>query len=545
MQIIIPMTGIGKRFIDAGYETPKPLIEVDGKPMIEHVIGLFPGETQFIFICNSHHLQHTALRNVLQRLAPTGKIVEIPPHKKGPVYAVTQASSLIKDDEEVIVNYCDFGTYWDYADFLQHTRNRQADGAVVAYRGFHPHMLGKINYAFMREKEQWMLEIREKQPFTNQRMNEYASNGTYYFRYGAYVKKYFKQLISEDINLQGEYYVSLVYNLMVQDGLKVSIYKIQHMQQWGTPGELEEYKEWSAYFSSLVAPKKMGKVYDAVKLIPLAGRGKRFQEAGYHIPKPLLYVSGKPMIVQAAQALPACNKNIFVCLEDHLKKYPLEQAIKQTYPQAQVIGLNQVTQGQACTCELGLKQADVSKPLFIGACDNSMCFDQEKLAHATEQADVLVFAFRNQLTSEKNPQAYGWLDTDATGQVRRVSVKVPLSNTPRNDYAIVGAFYFKTGKLFLTCLQYLYQHDIRVNGEFYVDSCVEAAIRLGYRVRVFEVDKYISWGLPQDYQTFLAYQSLFHKLAYHPYCLEKDPNVEPNAIGRLNQQFHNFEQEYR
>ena len=112
-------------------------------------------------------------------------------------------------NEEVIVNYCDFGTYWDYNDFLKHTRDRDADGAIPAYKGFHPHMLGSTNYAFMRAKEQWMLEIKEKEPFTENRNNEYASNGTYYFKKGEFVKKYFNELIREDINLNGEYYVSL------------------------------------------------------------------------------------------------------------------------------------------------------------------------------------------------------------------------------------------------------------------------------------------------------------------------------------------------
>ena len=68
MQIIIPMTGVGQRFIDAGYKTIKPLIEVDGKPIIEHVVNLFPDEDNFIFICNSKHLKETNLREVLKRI---------------------------------------------------------------------------------------------------------------------------------------------------------------------------------------------------------------------------------------------------------------------------------------------------------------------------------------------------------------------------------------------------------------------------------------------------------------------------------------------
>lgn len=249
MKIVIPMTGQGSRFKAAGYQVLKPLIEVDGKPIIEHVVNLFPGEKDFIFICTKEHLANIPnLQFTLKRIAPEGKIVTIESHKKGPVYAVEKIVNLLPDDEEVIVNYCDFSTYWNYGDFLKHTRGRHADGAIPSYRGFHPHMLGSTNYAFMRHSGQWMSEIREKQPFTNNRMQEFASNGTYYFRKGEYVKRYFRKLMDEDVNLNGEYYVSLIYNLMVRDGLRVSVYEIQHMLQWGTPEDVEEYNYWSKYF---------------------------------------------------------------------------------------------------------------------------------------------------------------------------------------------------------------------------------------------------------------------------------------------------------
>ncbi len=543
MKIIIPMTGIGKRFIDAGYTTPKPLIEVDGKPIIEHVVSLFPNEKDIIFICNTKHLKETNLREVLMRIAPTGKIVEIPPHKKGPVYAVYQLKDMIDDNEEVIVNYCDFGTYWDYNDFLKHTRNRDADGAIPAYKGFHPHMLGKINYAFMRDEKQWMLEIREKQPFTENRMNEYASNGTYYFKKGSYVKKYFKQLMDEDLNLKGEYYVSMVYNLLIRDGLKVSIYEIQHMQQWGTPGELEEYVSWSEYFKSLVKPIKDSKEYNAIKLIPLAGKGQRFADAGYKNPKPLIEVSGKPMIIQAASALPKCNRNIFVCLKEHLDNYPLKEELLKAYPNAEIVSLDKITEGQACTCELGLQGEDLEKPLFIGACDNSMIIDYLKLEKNIEEADVLVFTFKNNPASEKNPNAYGWVKVDSNDNALGVSVKIPISENPKNDNAIVGAFYFKKAKYFINALNYLYKNNLRINNEFYVDSCVDAAIKQGLKVKTFLVNKYICWGTPDDYKTFEAYQSLFHKLKYHEYSLDKDCFFNQDKFNEYDKKYRHFEQE--
>ena len=78
MQIIIPMSGLGTRFVNEGYKDPKPLIIVDNKPMIEHVVNLFPGEKDIKFICNDKHLKETRMKDILNGFCPHGKIYEVP-----------------------------------------------------------------------------------------------------------------------------------------------------------------------------------------------------------------------------------------------------------------------------------------------------------------------------------------------------------------------------------------------------------------------------------------------------------------------------------
>jgi len=516
--------------MDAGYSIPKPLIPVDGKPMIEHVVGLFPGESRFTFICNCDHLAQTGMRDILKGAAPECQIVPIAPHKKGPVFAVAQAFDRIDDDDEVIVNYCDFSKYWDYGDFLRHTRSRGADGAVSAYRGFHPHMLGSTNYAFMREKDQWMLEIKEKEPFTQNRMEEFASDGTYYFRRGAYVKKYFRQLMDEGIHIKDEYYVSLVYNLMRREDLRISIYEIQHMLQWGTPGDLEEYQRWSRYFRRAVLTwENIQPQPKSITLIPMAGRGSRFAAEGYRTPKPLIEISGNPMILQAAGCLPASEKSIFVCLGEHLDGYELASAVTTAYPNAKIARIDSVTEGQACTCEIGLQGEDLESPLLIGACDNGMAWNVQKYQSLMEdlRVDAIAWSFRHHPSSRRNPQMYGWIKVDCDGMVRGVSVKKPISDNPYNDHAIVGTFYFRKARYFLDALQGMYRKNVRVNNEFYVDSCIDELVRNGLNVKVFEIDDYICWGTPDDLRTFEYWQSFFHKYSWHPYSLDRDVKMNP------------------
>jgi len=538
VQIIIPMSGLGERFVAAGYKVPKPLIEVDGKPIIEHVVNLFPGETNVKFICNDKHLNDTSInmRSTLDRICPTGQIYEVPvAGREGPVHAVSLIFDEIDDETEVIISYCDYGTDWDYVEFLKDTRLRDAIGAVVCYRGFHPHMLGTDNYAFLKETEEgsrWMAAIQEKQPFTKDRMSEYASNGTYYFKSGAILKKYFKQTmgLGVAIKVRGEYYVSVVYNLLIADRLAVSIFEINHMLQWGTPLDLEIYKDWSNYFRTIIKPQdKQCDKFETTLILPMAGAGSRFSKKGYTIPKPLIDVNGKAMIVQAVKCLPDITQKVFICLEEHLKTYKVDAELEKNFKGCMVKAIPEITQGQACTSEWGIKESgiDLTKPILISACDNGVYYDRVKYQQLVDDPtiDIIVWTFRNNPTSRNNPNMYAWIETDANDYVKNVSCKKFIEGVHylQESHVIIGTMFFRKASYFLDGLAENYKQNIRSNGEFYVDDVLNQNIRHGgLRVKVFEVEHYICWGTPDDYETYCYWRRFFDKCEWHPYSIEKD-----------------------
>jgi NDP-sugar pyrophosphorylase family protein len=514
MKIVIPMSGVGRRFQDAGYRDPKPLIKVDGKPIIEHVVGMFPGETDFIFICSEAHLQDTPMRSILERLAPRGRIVPIAPHKKGPVHAVLQAVDLIADDEPVVVNYCDFSVEWDWPTVAAELRDNGCDGAVPAYRGFHPHCLGSTNYAYMRDLKGWMLEIQEKKPFTSERMKEYASSGTYYFKKGSTIKRYFAELSADPAQaLNGEYYVSLVYNLLVRDGLKVFIPEIPVMLQWGTPQDLEEYQSWSDYFfkESAFQPQR---AFEGQILVPMAGAGSRFTAEGYALVKPLIPVSGEPMICKAAGSLPKMPEAVFVCRDEHLRSHPLEAVLRERFGAlTRTVSVDHLTEGQACTCLLAKDLLDPAAPLMIGACDNGMVWDEEAFARliADPAVDCVVWTFRGHPGARRNPKAYGWVRVDAQGAVTEVSVKQAISDRPELDPGVVGSFWFREARFFTEAAEELIRQGRRVNGEFYADSVINVLLEQGRRARIFDVGRYLCWGTPDDLRTWEYWEGHFQR----------------------------------
>ena len=487
------MTGMGKRFVEAGYTDPKPFIEIDGKPMIQHVLELFPGERDILLICRPE------MTSKMKQICPYAKIIEDEYRGLGPVDTVLQASSYIEDEEEVIVSYCDYGTKWDYTGFKQYVRSQHADGALACYRGFHPHMLGNDCYATARTENGLVKEVREKGFFT-EKLKDYTSNGTYYFRRGALLKKYCALL---DTKINGELYMSLVYNKMILDGHPVVVYEIEKMLQWGTPYDLETYTMWSGYFRSspptqITAP--------GITLLPMAGQGNRFRMEGFSIPKPFLPIRGNPMMVEAIRCLPSTPELRIVCLKDH-------EDVRPYFPNATIYKLDTPTDGQATTCMTALSDVDDNTPLTITACDNGALYDINKLSMLMEDmsVDVIVWSFDNHPTSKLYPHMYAWLDVDEHMNLRDVSIKKAFLDRP-NTHAIIGTMFFRKTSYFKQGYKYIVENNIRTNGEFYVDNLLKPLIDMGVKVVVFPVNYYLCWGTPNDYKTFIYWDEYFHNV---------------------------------
>jgi dTDP-glucose pyrophosphorylase len=516
MKVIIAMSGMSNRFSCSGYKIPKYLIEVDGKTVINHIIDLYPKNSEFIFIVNDKNVNDTNIIEVLENFdIPNKKIKIIPSHKLGPVYTVSYVFDWIDDEEKVIVNYCDFSIYWDYNNFEKFINDTQCDGCVICYTGFHPHMLGNDNYAFCKtDNFNKILEVREKQPFTNNKMNEFASAGNYYFKKGKYIKKYFVEMMNDDVNLNGEYYVSLIYNSLIKDSLECLVYEVSNMLQWGTPFDLDVYISWSNYYRKALEGQKEIKLENCTLALPMAGAGSRFSREGYAQPKPFIHVNGRNMFEQAVRCLPKTDRTIYACLREHTTLHPVG---------GEVLLIDEVLEGQACTTEKILEHCNGGS-ILVSTCDNGLFYDADKFLDLAndEKNDIIVWTYRNNYTSHLQPEAYSWVKCDDDENVILVDVKKFTGNNPVKEYAITGTMFFRSKEIFSCSLKSLYDNDNRTNGEFYIDSMINEAISLGYKIKNFEIDNYICWGTPNDLKTYQYWQKFFNKVEWHPYDYKKD-----------------------
>lgn len=553
MNVIIPMTGYGSRFVAAGYKDLKPFIKVMGRPVIEWIVkDMYPSDVNIIFICRGEHLKEDpSMRERLLQLAPKAAIVPIEDWvKKGPVYDVLRGyrellkKNAIDADEPCIINYCDFYMHWDYAAFVKEAAVRGCDGAVPCYSGFHPNLLPEKNYyaSCLTDAEDNLIEIREKYSFEKDKTKAKHSPGVYYFRSGEVMEKYC-QILTEhgECAINGEYYASLPYNFMVQDGLKVWVpVNAEYFCQWGTPEDMQEFIYWTDriretktepdHANANDAKSEDGSISDLemVKglersgaehqadgktdiLIPMAGAGQRFADAGYTVHKPAIMTvdrktgQEKPMVVCATADLPgvaADGSNVIYVDRTFHKEDGVEDTIHAYYPQASFITVDHLTEGQACTCMLAEPYLDPEEPLLIAGCDNGMDIDRKAFDALTKECDCIVFTYRHNEAVLANPNAYGWMIADEDGNITGTSIKKAISDTPMEDPAVVATFWFRKAKVFLEATKKMIAENDRVNQEFYVDQTVKHVLDLGYKAKIFDIDRYVGWGTPADYEGY-------------------------------------------
>lgn len=229
LNIVIPMAGAGSRFEKAGYTFPKPLIDVNGEPMIKTVIDNLNIDAHYIFIVQKQHYEKYNLKHLLNLIAPNCSIVPTEGLTEGAACTVLLSKDLINNDNPLLIANSDQFVEWNSTDFMYTMENSQIDGGILTFESTHP----KWSFAKL-DSEGFVTEVAEKKPISN-----IATVGIYYWTHGNDFVKYAEQMISNDIRVNNEFYVCPVYNEAIQDKKKIRIYNIQKMWGLGTPEDLD------------------------------------------------------------------------------------------------------------------------------------------------------------------------------------------------------------------------------------------------------------------------------------------------------------------
>jgi len=231
MNILIPMAGRGKRFEDVGYSFPKPLIDIEGKPMIQLIIENLNLTGKHIFLCQKEHYEKYALDKLLEMLSPNCKIIQIDGITGGAAVTALKAKELINNDEELIIANSDQWINWNPQHFLSFLQNNDADGGIITFISTHP------KWSFVKVNESGLItELAEKKPISN-----IATAGIYYYKHGKTFVEAAEQMITKNIRTNNEFYIAPAYNEIIQNGGKVFHYPIAEMYGLGTPEDLQYF----------------------------------------------------------------------------------------------------------------------------------------------------------------------------------------------------------------------------------------------------------------------------------------------------------------
>jgi dTDP-glucose pyrophosphorylase len=229
-------------------------------------------------------------------------------------------------------------------------------------------------------------------------------------------------------------------------------------------------------------------------LIPMAGAGSRFQQAGYTFPKPLIDVKGKPMIQTVVENLNVEANFIFVVQKEHREKYNLDTLLNLITPNCKIVEVNGITEGAACTTLLAKEFINNDQPLLMANSDQFAEWDSNEFMYKMieQKVDAGILSF------ESTHPKWSFVKIDENGYVTEVAEKKPISNI-----ATVGIYYWSKGSDYVKYAEQMISKNIRVNNEFYVCPVFNEAIKDNKKIKTFNIDKMWGLGTPEDLEFFL------------------------------------------
>ena len=228
VNIVVAASGAGSRFAKAGYKLPKPLIDVQGKPMIQRVVENLNIDARFIFVVQKTHYDGYYLGTLLNSIAPRCEVICVDKLTEGAACSVLLAREFIDNDDHLIIANSDQVIDWDAEGFMWQLVSQEVDGQMLTFNGDNP------QWSYAREENGWVVEVAEKRVISN-----HATSGIYAWRRGKDFVRYADQMIAKDIRTNGEFYVCPVYQEAINDGKKIKIFECAGMFGMGTPSELE------------------------------------------------------------------------------------------------------------------------------------------------------------------------------------------------------------------------------------------------------------------------------------------------------------------
>lgn len=524
MKIIIPMAGLGSRFkkvadTNPEYHKPKPLIDVRGLPMIRWATGSLPfvehpGQkvnspikvtmSDLVFVILEEHDEQYGLEKKLREIYSDAiQVIKIPKLTRGAAETAYQAKPFVGDDEAVLITDSDH--YFDgklLEEMIVSHQNQDIAGGIPVFIPPADN-IPRWSYSLLQGGGNEILQVGEKDRALME-AGALANIGAYYFAKARYFFDQFEKneresKMSGEIGKQ-EFYVAPIYQDLLNDGKRLKAAVLPEVWGLGTPTDLEYFLEHCPVTapgmeqqSSTTSQKEL------LIVVPMAGLGTKFKEAGYAFPKPLIDIGGQTMVELVVKNLKPSvdHKFIFICQKELYENYDLYNIFKKaTNDKFEVVQIYGQTEGATCTVLSAIEHINNDQEMIIANADQflDLSIDDFISQARSKSLDGSIMTFH-----ASHPK-WSYARTDETGKVLETAEKKVIS-----ENATVGIYYFKKGRDFVQAAQAMILRNIRHNNEFYVCPVYNELILAGANVRIFPInaEKMHSLGTPEDVSQFV------------------------------------------
>lgn len=488
VQVIIPISSDSKYFPEEEYFFPKPLINIDGYPMILKVLNNLEENleiSKYIFILPSElSTKYTLDKIISLNTNVQCDFVYRRGNTNGGLCSVMLGIDKFVEDEEIIISNMDEIISYDLQKIINFFNFNDSIAGLISFESNHPRQcyleIGNHN------KVEYCAEKRV--------ISKYASAGFYYFKNKTFLCEAAEKTLLNSSPENNLYFISSAVNQIILKYQKVHTYFIdkKNYHTFYKPDSINEYIQ-----GKNIEKQNKNKISNVNVVIPAAGLGSRFVKAFWKAPKPLIDINGKPMLEHVIENINLNNANKIVICQEEIEKeiIKLKNHLREDILIHSITG---ITEGTACTILKSRDKINNDSPLLIANSDQLVNLDFQKIVESCKQRhlDGIILVFKD---PERNPK-WSFAEVDDDGIVLKVKEKEPIS-----DMATVGIYYFKKGTDFVNAAIDMILCQDKVNGEYYTCPVYNYLIKKGLRIGVLEIDQSDMYGLgtPEDLKKYI------------------------------------------
>ena len=489
--LIIPLGGLGERFVNAGYKTYKPFLKISKKSrIIDNIINNFPKTTTHLIIIGNEK----KFKNITLKLNNKNtSFIKIKNHKYGPVYSLFLAKEKIKKiikNNNFFISYSDINWKWNFKTVKKYVQKK--DITIFSHNGFHPHLESdsKSDF-FLTNKNHAVTKVSEKKTISQDYKKNNLAIGCYYFKNFQYFEIFFNTKSFQEIIKQKEIYVINLLNFLLKTKVKINHFNLGKFVHLGVPDQYENFLYWK----NIVLEKfKKNMNFNYPSIMLMAGKGKRVQNLKEK--KPFLKFKNQKIYEHIFKKF-GSKKNYIVTNMNYLK------LINKKFKTYKINKSNSMLQ----TIEKSVNFFNDKNNFFILSCDCFGNFDNFKFKKfiRKDNPDVVLFAFKISSLQKTLSNSHTTIKL-LKDRIQSINVKKFINN--KNEFGHAGFFWVKNTSIFKN-LKIFYKKN-KIKREILLDDYFKFLFDKNLcKVRCFRLNEYIHIGSNKEYSELKYWENYF------------------------------------